>query len=1386
MALRSELPVGLDSKLRLLRRRFWCCRGVAGLLLTLAVLLAGMATAMLIDGVFLLAEERLRVMLSMGAWAVAVAACGWFLLRPLLRAVPISSVAREVERQAPWLEERWSTVAELAESRDPPEVQGARGLIRRVGHEADALAAGIESTDVVDWSRPRRWGLVVACLAAALVTFLFVAPTSTHVLLRRFWNPWNPLAQTQVESLTAQQVVAIGEPVELAARVQGRLRQQARLVLRDSGGNEERIVCRTEAQLPDRFTYALAAVQASFQYRWECGDGRTEWLNIRAEARPRLTEVRMRIVPPLYSGQPVQEHTILPRSVRALRGSRLELEMRPSKPLARMAMDFGAGRSVLLDAESEGSFRYAQVLRESELFTPQMVDEFGLAALDPPVCRMVVYSDQPPSVTIVSPEEEISVQPDDVVEVRFTATDDIGVMTAELLTMGGDEDEASAHVTPIPLEEKRGRTELQHAARLDLKELRPQSGDELRYAVRVSDGGNRVATSEIRQAMLGGATRPAGGAQADASSGRATTPSREATRSGRQPGSAASQPASESGTTQPALAEAGFGERPGHAAVQPASNQNARPQAQSRSGARQGRPGSQPASGGQSPAMASASQNQESCRPGEGSTSRPADSVTRRLIDVGSSTACSQTQRLQVDEWATPFAAQQRQKLQISIRAYLERLQKALAEAETLINGSLATLRDPQKAAGGDWSAPVGRAGEHLAEGSKAVDELKAVSADTPYAFMGLQLMDVDVAHVVPARRHLANAGHKQDAPPEALRDVETAALHVARARELLAALTGEFEEFTQREQSEQSLQHLSKMHQMFLEDMQALLGACKPTLNPRTGKMVEVPDDVAKEIMEKIKERAERRKALMDALAKILAKDPDLLRRYMDSSRKCARTLRDQLTVLAQRQAAVRTVVSAWAQPAQTKPADPGDWLRLALITAQMEVARMAAELQARTETWIPRGMDAQQGPLAQCRELTAEVALQARRLPSASASPDDSALDRGSRNLVKLIHSFKEALTAAGEIDEESLALSAYVAQRMIEADAIASLQEDMITKRAALAAGRIGPVLAVDQRRLEADTCAFAEKMQRVARSLGAVSTPEIGAQCADMADFILSDVNLRQGMAGRMLDTQEKGASVKAQEDLAIGFARAEKLFDELLDAYEDWASRQPTTLPPPERGQPLSLEEQLARLLEAIERESEACEKLGAVIRSNIMVSGDWAKPGDGAGSGLGNNGSGSAQASAQPGSGEPAPSPMPGEQPADQEPANAGQPTRSRQDEPQPMDTAMAEARAWSEDAEQALREARQARERKPAQASAAQRPAGDPSTGGFQDAGSGTLRGGSGRDFNVLASQLLDELRQGRENMPPEQYRQAIEDYFRRLSEAGRPVEAASAEEPR
>src|SRR5262245_34003433 len=132
----AGLPGSVATKLRAIQRRAVGFTFLRGVILAGAVLLGAMRAAMLIDwrcGWFSRAALYAFPALALGA---AGAAFFIWCLRPLLHRRTIVSTAREVDQSLPQLEERWSTVTELSQSADAPEVRGSEAMIRKVASEA--------------------------------------------------------------------------------------------------------------------------------------------------------------------------------------------------------------------------------------------------------------------------------------------------------------------------------------------------------------------------------------------------------------------------------------------------------------------------------------------------------------------------------------------------------------------------------------------------------------------------------------------------------------------------------------------------------------------------------------------------------------------------------------------------------------------------------------------------------------------------------------------------------------------------------------------------------------------------------------------------------------------------------------------------------------------------------------------------------------------------------------------------------------------------------------------------------------------------------------------------------------------------------------------------
>jgi type II secretory pathway pseudopilin PulG len=209
------------------------------------------------------------------------------------------------------------------------------------------------------------------------------------------------------------------------------------------------------------------------------------------------------------------------------------------------------------------------------------------------------------------------------------------------------------------------------------------------------------------------------------------------------------------------------------------------------------------------------------------------------------------------------------------------------------------------------------------------------------------------------------------------------------------------------------------------------------------------------------------------------------------------------------------------------------------------------------------------------------------------------------------------------------------------------------------------------------------------------------------------------------------------AVSRQEGASTAFAQAEAQFDDLLKLI---VAKLDSAPPPDDPGENPTLDQMLAMLKE----ERKAAESLGIPNRPlNIQIMTDWLRQ---------NSSSQQAGRGQQPGGQRQSP----------------GSRAQARSAQQQARDNAARAARA----SEQARRSA-QGRAGELFQSSI-------PAPGNTNEGGPKS----PSNAWNTLASKLGEELRQGRDNVPPEQYRAAIEQYFNSISETV-PASPASPASP-
>lgn len=1380
------MPAGMLQKLRAVSRRDRLVRLQTGLARACAILLSTMLLMMAIDWLATPQEGPWRWIMTISALACGAAALLLGCLIPLFRSRSLDSVAEQVDRANPALEERCQTVTEFAHCKDQPAIRGSEGMIRKVAQQTAVMSGSVVPSAVVSKQGLLCAGKFFAAAAAVLALFFLLDFPRAKVLSERFLQPGADITLTRLQAKTGDLVIGKGENVTLEFTATGKATSSAKLSLHPAEGRDEVVVLDKDAKesTPDasKFVYTANSVTASFKYSARSGDGRTALHHVTVLERPTLAQVQLRIEAPAYSQLPLVNEKSLPRQLRALEGSKMEISFLPDQELASLDLKFADGKIQHLEKGADKNYHFNTVLSNTLAFQPVLTNVRHLDNQSPPNCEIVVYQDQPPTVNITSPSDEITARPDDKIQIEFEARDDFGLTRAELVVSVTTENGSNLPpvTIPIPLDKKElGSKFIQKGVDLDLAQFNLKQDQQLNYSVRVTDTKNdssfstprpdadaarqaqpsEIASAPNRNSQSTPSTESPPSTQPQQNNGQnqaerndsqnqsrqdtaqnqsqqntALNQSQQSTAQNQSQANAAqnqSQQNTAPNQSQQSTAQNQSQQnnpqnptQPNTARIQSQQN-NGQNQSQQNTAQNQSQQQSNPPNGqNQDQNQASPPQQNQNhiamaspkpdananSTPPSGSSQPPPNNMSKRVLDVPGQTSSAQPMRIVVDQWARSFDGQQREKQELAIDPTLKLLDELLHRAYDLTAANLAAAQS-KEGLGVEQTWGLEESKEQVRQADRAVVQLKKDSTGTPYAFIGLQVTDISDMHIAPAREELGEVTLESAKAKEDKDNLSQATFHLAQARKMLADLTKNYESVKRDNKLADALQELKKMHQIFLEDTQAMLGSKKPPINSVDRKVAEVDDDYAA----KLQKLLEEQQKIMAELAKILADDPRMLRRFMALQELDGTTLRDQMTLLAERQKTLTKQTAEWTVADETaRPALASQYLA-AHASEQNEVSSQSAKMHENMITWLPDGVEQDKEPIATALSLAAEGTRLA-TLAASQAAPDSitNSLQSARKALdqFRLLHDYLPDM--ASSADEQNLSI--FTANRLNEVGDLVTKESGWIKKMESLASNDFSQAVQVDQHRLALDTTTLSEKMDAAAPSFAALS-PEIQAKSDQLLHTVEKQVLPEETRAVDALARKTLKDAVSRQEGATTAFAQAETQFDDLLRLIVAKLDSAPA---PTDPGRNPTLEEMLAMLKD----EKKAAETLGIPNRPiNVQVMRDWLSP---------SSGSGSQQSGSQGGRGAQA-------------------------------RAAQQQARDSSRRTDRATDQARRNAQMRAAQLAQSSATPGNGNEGGPK---------APANAWNTLASKLGDELRQSRDTVPPEQYRQAIEQYFNSISE--------------
>ena len=305
--LMGNLPPEITGRLRAMIRRVRRIILIRGTLTSVAVLLGCSLTIMAIDAGVMIFSSAVRWLLSAGALAFVLATAWRSLVRPLMRPLTLTRMARVLETRHPELQERISSALELLSMGGSAGATGSEQLIQLLAREAQADISNVTPSQEFTGKSLKPvlvgGGIIVGIFALLLIVW----PHQTSLLFARSLLPGANLAGLQGAGLEVEPgdfLCLQGSELTLSLKVENRDRTKAEVHTETASGDEtvERMLqVSPEDAEPALYDLTFPMVTESFRYRIRYGTGLTRYYDVTVLPPPAPTRMVITCQYPEYT-----------------------------------------------------------------------------------------------------------------------------------------------------------------------------------------------------------------------------------------------------------------------------------------------------------------------------------------------------------------------------------------------------------------------------------------------------------------------------------------------------------------------------------------------------------------------------------------------------------------------------------------------------------------------------------------------------------------------------------------------------------------------------------------------------------------------------------------------------------------------------------------------------------------------------------------------------------------------------------------------------------------------------------------------------------------------------------------------------------------------------
>jgi len=375
-------------------------------------------------------SSLLRTIISSIIVLVAVASFGFLFIKPLMRYFDLLGkrdhfkTAGKVAVYFPQIKDDLLNAIQLVSPGIDNKMYSS-GLVDASFKKVYEKTKNIQFESVVDFNKVKQ--LLICFLSiSAIVSLIFIFAPGMQAASYRIVNfnrEFIPPQKYSFEVIPGNAQVTKGDNVNISIKVSGGIPSSVFLALKD----KEETNFQNQKLIPDSngvYNFDYKSARSSLKYYAFAEESKSEEYSIEVIDRPIVKNLDITVTPPSYSGIPSFQQKDN-GNISSLKGSKVEIKFNSTKKLKNVKLLFNDSTEIQLNKKStlaSGNFR---ILKDNT-YTIHIEDFAGNENLSPITYNIKSLNDDYPSIEMIVPNKDVSLENDNRLPLLLKVSDDYG------------------------------------------------------------------------------------------------------------------------------------------------------------------------------------------------------------------------------------------------------------------------------------------------------------------------------------------------------------------------------------------------------------------------------------------------------------------------------------------------------------------------------------------------------------------------------------------------------------------------------------------------------------------------------------------------------------------------------------------------------------------------------------------------------------------------------------------------------------------------------------------------------------------------------------------------------------------------------------------------